>query len=180
MTRADFNDLVKKLNRKLYLYAFRILKNQAGAEDAVQEVFLKLWKMNTQPGEYNSIDALATTMVKNYCIDQLRKLKFTESDNISGYSLYQTTDPSPHEQLERNDTILILERIIEALPENYRNLIRLRDIEGFSYEEISEKTQLNINALRVNLSRARKIVRNEFIKYSDELRGNKKTTGEIL
>ncbi len=135
--------------------------------------------MNTSLGEYNSIDALATTMVRNICIDQLRKLKFTES-NSDSYSLYQTTDPSPHEQLERNETILIIDRIIETLPENYRNLIRFRDVEGLSYEEISEKTQLNINALRVNLSRARKIVRNEFIKYSDERRGNKKTTGEIL
>jgi len=179
MTRADFNDLVKKLNRKLYLYAFRILKNRAGAEDCVQEVFLKLWKMNTRLGEYKSIDALATTMVKNISIDQLRKHKFTDS-NIDNYSFYQTLDPSPQEQLERSETMLIMDRIIETLPENYRNLIRFRDIEGLSYEEISEKTQLNINALRVNLSRARKIVRNEFIKYSNERRGNKETSGNIL
>ena len=179
MTRADFNDLVKKLNRKLYLYAFRILKNQASAEDSVQEVFLKLWKMNTRLGEYNSIDALATTMIRNICIDQLRKLKFTDS-NIDDYSLYHTMEPSPQELLERSETILIMDRIIETLPENYRSLIRFRDIEGLSYEEISEITQLNINALRVNLSRARKIVRNEFIKYSNERRGNKETSGEIL
>lgn len=180
MTRADFSDLVKKLNRTLYIYAFRILKNQAGAEDAVQEIFLKLWKMNTQPGEYKSIDALATTMIKNHCIDQLRKRKFTGSEGIDSFSLHPAAEPSPHEQLERSETILILDRIIGRLPENYRELIQLRDIEGLSYEEISEKTQININALRVNLSRARKIVRNEFIKFSNEQTGNKKSSGEVL
>jgi RNA polymerase sigma-70 factor, ECF subfamily len=65
MSRTDFNDLVHQLNRKLYGYAFRILRNQEEAEDAVQEVFIKLWKMNEKLSEYNSIDALATTMTKN-------------------------------------------------------------------------------------------------------------------
>jgi len=74
----------------------------------------------------------------------------------------------------------IMDKIIDALPENYRVLIQLRDIEGLSYEEISKKTELNINALRVTLSRARKLVRNEFIKYSYEQRGNKKAAGKIL
>ena len=73
-----------------------------------------------------------------------------------------------------------MDKIIDALPENYRVLIQLRDIEGLSYEEISKKTELNINALRVTLSRARKLVRNEFIKYSYEQRGNKKAAGKIL
>ena len=66
----------------------------------------------------------------------------------------------------------VLDSIIEALPDKFRELIQLKDIEGLSYEEISEITHLNINALRVNLSRARKMVRNEFNKFSDENRGN--------
>ena len=75
MTRTDFNDLIQQLSRKLYGFAFRILRNQEEAEDAVQEIFIKLWKMGQKLDEYNSIDALATTMTKNYCIDQIRKQK---------------------------------------------------------------------------------------------------------
>lgn len=172
MTRADFSDLVRRLNRKLYIYAFRILKNQEGAEDAVQEVFLKLWNMNKRLSEYKSIEALATTMVKNRCIDQLRKPELTNIDNINIYSAHQTSDPSPLEQLEKSETILILDRIIDMLPENHRRLVILRDIDGLSYEEISIKTQLNINALRVNLSRARKFIRDEFKKISYEQGGS--------
>lgn len=180
MTRADFSDLVKKLSRKLYTYAFRILRSQEGAEDAVQEVFLKLWKMNTQPEEFESIEAMVTTMTKNHCIDQLRKQKFKDSGGIDNYTLHQSDDPSPYEQLERSETMSIMDKIIGTLPENYRELIQLRDIAGLSYEEISQKTDLKINTLRVTLSRARKIVRNEFLKYSYEQKANKESAGEIL
>ena len=180
MTRDEFSDLVKKLNRRLYIYAYRILKNQEGAEDAVQEVFLKLWKMNTNLGEYNSIDALAATMVKNQCIDYLRRNKQTEGEGSDSLAFHQAAEPSPLDQMERNETMYILDGIIQDLPENYRELIRLRDIDGFSYDEISEKTGMNVNTLRVNLSRARKIVKNKFIKYNNERGGNKETAGEIL
>ena len=67
------------LSRNLYGYAFRILRNQEEAEDAVQEVFIKLWNMGKKLDEYNSIEALAVTMIKNFCIDQLRKKKHLDS-----------------------------------------------------------------------------------------------------
>ena len=77
MTRTDFNHLIQRQSRKLYGFAFRILRNQEEAEDVVQEIFIKLWKMGEKLDEYKSIDALAITMTKNYCIDLLRKQKHT-------------------------------------------------------------------------------------------------------
>jgi RNA polymerase sigma factor (sigma-70 family) len=168
MTRSDFNDYVQQQSRKLYGYAFRILRKQEEAEDAVQEVFIKLWKMKEKLGEYRSIDALATTMTKNYCIDQLRKDRNIVHDgNTKQYHNY-VTSPSPHEQMVITETNEILHRIIEHLPEGYRDMIRLRDIEGLPYEEIAEHTGQNINTLRVTLSRARKLIRDEYNKYQDE------------
>src|SRR5512143_1394725 len=123
MTRADFSDLVKSLSRKLYVYAYRILKNQESAEDAVQEVFLKLWKMNKRIGEYRSVDALATTMVKNHCIDQVRKANFKTNESLDHYEQHSAAEPTPYEQMERNETISIMDKIIKMLPENYSELI---------------------------------------------------------
>ncbi len=173
MRRADFNNLVYKISRLLYGHAYRILKDQAGSEDAVQEVFVKLWKMNTKLGEYESVNALAVTMVKNYCIDQLRKQKHMEPEKRDSFTLYHDPGPSPHEELERSETSEIMERIINRLPDIYREVIQLKDVEGLSYEVIAFKTGQNINTLRVNLSRARRMVREEFNKYNDEFRGNK-------
>lgn len=176
MTKTDFNNLVVSIGRKLYRYAYRILRDKEGSEDAVQEIFVKLWKMNTKLEEYESVEALAVTMVKNYSIDQLRKQKYIEPADSNAFSLYHDTEPSPQDKLEISETSAIMHRIINDLPEIYREIIQLRDIEEQSYEEIAEKTGQNINTLRVNLSRARKSVRDEFKKYVNESGGNKKIT----
>ncbi len=172
MTRIDFNKLVHTIGRKLYTHAYRILRDKGGSEDAVQEVFVKLWKMNSRLDEYESVEALAVTMVKNYCIDQIRKQKFVEPGENGAFSLYHDSEPSPQEKLENKETSAIMHLIINDLPEMYREIIQLRDIEELSYEEIADKTGQNINTLRVNLSRARKSVRDEYKKYFNEARGN--------
>jgi RNA polymerase sigma-70 factor (ECF subfamily) len=170
MTRKAFDHLVHRQGRKLYGFAFRFLRNQEEAEDVVQEVFIRLWKMNDRLDEYKSIEALATAMTRNYCIDLLRKQKhgFKGDYNLNDYQNF--TSPSPHEQMENRESGEILNRIITDLPEIFRVVIRLRDIEGASYEEIAEKTDQNINALRVTLSRARKLIRDEYKKYQYERR----------
>jgi RNA polymerase sigma factor (sigma-70 family) len=173
MARTDFNKLVHTIGRKLYVHAYRILRNKEGSEDAVQEVFVKLWKMNTRLEEYESVEALAMTMIKNYCIDQIRKQKYIEPGDNSAFSLCRDSEPSPQEKLENNETSALMHRIINDLPEMYREIIQLRDIEELTYEQIADKTGQNINTLRVNLSRARKSVRDEFKKYLNEFRGNK-------
>lgn len=170
MTRFDFHDLVKLHSRKLFGSAFRILRNQEEAEDAVQEVFIKLWKMGSKIEEYNSIEALAVTMTKNYCLDELKKHKYVDSDVQTYYNLADGTEPSPHERLERKETSDIISVIIEELPDNYRNMIQLKEIDGFTYEEIAEKTNQNINTIRATLSRARKVVRDKYLNYRDEYR----------
>jgi RNA polymerase sigma-70 factor (ECF subfamily) len=180
MTRIEFNDFVQKHNRKLYGYAFRILQNQEEAEDAVQEIFIKLWKMGEKLNEYNSIEALAATMTKNYCIDQIRKQKYFYQEKHNKQDYDYTTSPSPHEQMESRESNDIIHKIIEHLPDAYKVMIQLRDIEGFSYEEIAEKTDQNINTLRVTISRARRFIRDEYNKYQYERRGIKQVIRKIL
>jgi RNA polymerase sigma factor (sigma-70 family) len=180
MSKSDFDSLIQLLNRKLYGFAFRILRNQEEAEDVVQEIFLKLWKMGGKLNEYKSIDALATTMTRNYCLDLLRKQKhsFIGEFNVDTYQ--ELTSPSPHELMENSESRDIIFNIIENLPEAYKVIIRLRDIEGISYEEIAEKTDQNINTLRVTLSRARGLIRDEYNKYQYERRGIKQVARKVL
>jgi len=174
MNRAGFEKLVHSLSRKLYGYAYRILKDQEEAEDTVQEVFLKLWRMNERLSEYKSLDALASTMTKNMCIDQLRKQRQIKTGDSATASLFSSSDPSPQEQMENSETFMILDRIIGELPESYREMIQLKDIDGLSYEEIALKTNQNINTIRVTISRARKTVREE---YKRKLYGNGEDKG---
>ena len=180
MTRADFNDLVRQLNRNLYGYAFRILRNQEEAEDAVQEVFIKLWKLGDKLNDYNSIGALAITLIINFCIDKLRKRKHQIQEEHDRQDINNDDSASPFEIMESRESADILHHIINNLPNIYKDVIQLREIDGLSYEEIAGKTEQNINTLRVTLSRARKMIRDEFNKYQYERRGIKEIDRKVL
>jgi len=180
MTRVEFDDLVRQHNRNLYGYAFRILRNQEEAEDAVQDIFIKLWNLGTKLDKYDNIGALAITMVKNLCIDQIRKKKHFMREDSEVQNIQSIDNKSPYVLLENRESEDILQNIINQLPDNYKVVIELREIEGLSYEEVAEKTEQNINTLRVTLSRARKIIRDEFNKYHYERRGIKETDRKVL
>jgi RNA polymerase sigma factor (sigma-70 family) len=180
MTREDFNELVREHNRNLYGYAYRILRNQEEAEDAVQEIFIKLWNLGKKLDEYNSITALAITMVKNYCIDQIRKRKDIITGDAPGEEFNYADTASPYSIMENRESGELLYKIIEQLPEIYRSVIQKREMENLSYEEIAEMTQQNINTIRVTLSRARKMIREEFNKYQYERRGIKAADRKVL
>lgn len=167
MDRAEFENSVLPVSRKLYRFAFRILSNGEDAEDAVQEVCIKLWNMRSKLKEYRSIEALAMTMTRNHCLDRLRK---------KGRELYEDTRPidtraddmDPHREIENREKFRSIIKIISDLPEKYRKIIELRDLDGHSYEEIEKELGENLNTIRVNLSRARKMVREKLIKLDYE------------
>jgi len=180
MTREKFNKYIYQQSRKLYTIAFRILHNKEEAEDAVQEIFIKLWNMREKLDTYNSIEALTTTMIKNHCIDQIRKLKHITTDIPDDHYQFIDSPPTPYEEMEIKESDIIIKTIIDKLPEKFRSLIIMKEIEDCSYEEIAEKTDQNINNLRVNLSRARKLIRNEYNKHQNERRGIKKLDRKVL
>lgn len=168
MNRESFGILVHQLSRKLYGFAYRILRNQQEAEDVVQEIFIKLWNMREKLGDYRSIDALAATMTRNYCIDILRKQKNEFKGEIDFNNYSKLTVNSPFENMVLKESGMIIEGIIEKMPENIRTVLLLHDIDGKSYEEIAAETGHNINTLRVTISRARKFIREEFNIFNNE------------
>jgi RNA polymerase sigma-70 factor, ECF subfamily len=180
MTRKNFDHLIQQQSLKLYGSAFRILRNREEAEDVVQEVFIKLWNMKDKLDEYKSIDALVITMTRNYCLDLLRKQKHNFKGDYNFNEYHNLKSPSPEDQFENRESGEILNMIIADLPETYKVVIKLRDIDGISYEEIAEKTEQNINTLRVTLSRARKLIRDEYKKYQYDRRGIEKTDRKVL
>jgi RNA polymerase sigma factor (sigma-70 family) len=82
--------------------------------------------------------------------------------------------------MENKESGDILFHIIDQLPDIYKDVIRLREIDDLSYEEISVQTKQNINTIRVTISRARKMIREEFNKYQYERRGIKEVGGKVL
>jgi len=148
--------------------AHLIVRKHLEDEEEVIDVLARKWSMGNKLDDYKDVEALAVTITKNTSIDMLRKRKYSE-DHIPGSGFREAElSPSPHDQMVNSEITAILTKIISDLPSQYREIVQLREIEGFSYEEIAQQTDININSLRVNLSRARRMIREEFIKYSNE------------
>lgn len=166
MSQDLFRAEVLPIREKLLFHAQKYMKDEQDAEDAVQEVLLKLWHIRDSLDDYDNIAAFATTVTKNHCLDRLKVKNRTESLDDS-YHIRAATD-NPHVVLEQKSASELIQRIIKTLPELQQAIIRMKDMEEYEIEEIAEITGTKPEAVRVNLSRARKKVREEFLKLESK------------
>jgi len=164
MSQERFKAEILPIRDKLFHIAQKILVEEEEAEDAVQEVLLKLWHTRDSLDKYESPAAFATTVTKNHCLDRL-KVKNRQESLDETYSARAGTD-NPYLQLERKNTEEVIRKIIEGLPQLQQAIIRMKDMEEYEVEEIAEITGTKVEAVRVNLSRARKKIREEYIKWT--------------
>ena len=158
MTEAEFHKEYLSLAETMYRVAFYMLESEAEAEDAVQEVFLKLWDTRDALDGIRNPKAYALTLLKNLCLDRIRRARHLSYPE-------QLPEPEvPHLQDDEMDARMRLDKVLEAvkaLPERQREILLLRTVEGLSYEEIAERTGMNYLTLRVLLSRARTTIKSK-------------------
>ncbi len=180
MVARDFKTSVLPISKKLLRFATHFLKDEDAAKDVVQDVFLKLWQKRNELAEIENMDAFAMRMTKNRCLDLLRAKRVVAIDAETDRKMKQET-VDVHSKVELSESAMQIKMLIGKLPDIQRTVMQMRDIEQLSYDEIAEATDLKVNAIRVNLSRARKKVRDEFLKInSDENTGNKTITATIF
>ena len=142
---------------KVFRLAKRLLVSTEEAEDATQEVLIKLWNNQSKFEEFKNVEAFSMTMTKNFCLD---KLKSKQAQNLKiVHSNYQDHNISLQKDIENKDSLDWVGRIIADLPEQQKMVIQLRDIEQYELDEISDMLDMNNTAVRVALSRARKTIR---------------------
>ena len=171
MTTEEFKKQVLPVKDKLYRLAKRILNNIEESEDVVQEVFYRLWSRRDEVSTYKSIEAFAMVVTKNMCLDKV-KAKGYYKDELNEWNA-PVDNKSPEKIVELKDEVSHVHQIIRQLPERQRMIVQMRDVEEMEYEEIAEVMQMNLNAIRVSLSRARKTIRDRIIKKQEyEYQGN--------
>lgn len=177
MTEAEFKHSVLPYSRKLYPMLRRILKDDEETKDALQDLMAKLWCKRDELDQCRNQQAYIVTVAKNYCFDLLKRkrlLNFSENGEQQFFQIESDeVDPDLKEKFEQ------VHNVIAKLPEKYREIIRLRDIDGFAYEEIKEMTGMEVSHIRVVLSRARQKVKVEVEKiynYEDK----RQFAGKIL
>lgn len=174
MVASDFKIKVLPVSKKLFRSALLILRNEEEARDVVQDVFLKLWQKRGELELVDNVEAFAMRMTRNRCIDVMRANRYVSIDREAGRMLKEEPDDITPD-MEVSETAGRIKKLIEELPETQRQVMQLRDIEQLEYEEIAGITGLQVNAIRVNLSRARKRVRDEFLKMNSDGNGRSKT-----
>ncbi len=171
MDAESFKKEFLPFHRKLYHIAFRLLENEADAEDLVQEAYLKLWDKRDGLTIISNPEAFSVTLIKNMCFDMLRSGKYVANKQTIELKDFQRSCPS--DDLEIKDDARQVKAIIAQLPEQQQKVIILRDVKECSFEEIEHITGLNAINIRVLLSRARKKIREQFNKLNNyESRGN--------
>jgi RNA polymerase sigma-70 factor (ECF subfamily) len=166
MLARDFKTDVLPISNKLLRFANQILQDEEEAKDVLQDVFLKLWQKRDELEKVENLEAFAYRMTRNRCLDLIRLRRTISIETVKKRKLPEE-EISDTDYLDLTNSVDRIKRIIADLPDLQRTVIHLRDIDQLEFEEIAEATQMNVNAIRVNLSRARKKVRDEILKIQN-------------
>jgi RNA polymerase sigma factor, sigma-70 family len=164
MDTKCFKEHFLPLNKKLYLIAFRFTGNVNDAEDMVQEAYLKLWNKKDELDNIINSEAFAVSVLKNLCLDFLRSKHYTTSDLDSKTEYGFISEFSTESRVESADELKHVINIIEQFPQQQQTVIKLRHLMEYSLQEIEEQTGLSSINIRTILSRARKKIREQFVK----------------
>lgn len=162
MSLEAFKSRVLPAKDKMYRFALRFLKDEDEAKDIVQEAMIRVWNKRDEMHTYLNMEAWCMRVVRNLSLDRLKSKQYNSDSLDNSYDL-SYNDVTPDKKTEINDTMESIHNFIAGLPEKQRRIIQLRDIEGFSYQEIGEILNLDANNVKVNLFRARKSVRESLL-----------------
>lgn len=162
-----FKQRILPVQNRLFRLATLFLRNHEDAEDALQDVMMRLWDNRQQLDTYQSVEALAVQMTKNLCLDRLKAHDRRKPVDNAELGNVPADQLSPYRQTELTDSASQMRRLIDELPEAQKLVLHLRDVEEYSFEEIEQVTGLSINTIRVTLSRARQRVREGYTKVNN-------------
>lgn len=161
MTIVDYRCFIATiipLRDALYRVAYYILESEEDAQDALQDLYVKLWSMRESLDAVSNPKAWCVTMMRNLCLDRIRKSSGLKMEPVKEW-LPAREDTSA--DLISKETLDKVMSAVERLPESQRTVLKLRVFEGLSYEEVEARTGMNNLTLRVQLSQARRKLRKE-------------------
>ena len=160
---AAFEELIRQYEKKVYTLCFRMCGSSEDAEEATQDAFLALWRGIDRFRQESSLSTWLYRLASNACIDTLRRRKKQNAVSLDDEDLFidaVDTSPQPQEAAERREAQKLLQEGLMSLPEEYRKVLILREIEGLSYTEIAESASLELGTVKSRISRGRSLLRN--------------------
>lgn len=162
ISEKEFLNIINIFKDKLFRFAKRLLISNEEAEDAVQEIIVKLWIQKEKTSTIKNVESYAMTMTKNYCLD---RLKSKQAHNLKLiHSNYQDDCESLEKKIEIRDSVAWINQLIKKLPVRQQIILQLRDIEQYEFDQIAEITNMSHGAIRVALFRARNTLKEALLK----------------
>lgn len=168
--KAAFDLLVAKYQRKIFRLLSRLVRDPAEIEDVAQEAFIKAYRalpnFRGDSAFYTWLYRIAINTAKNYLVSQGRRAPTTTEADIEEAETFDDGDQlrdlnTPDSMLLSKQVAEAVNRAIDALPEDLRTAIVLRELEGLSYEEIAESMGCPIGTVRSRIFRAREAIADE-------------------
>ena len=166
---GSFEELVRRYQRPISAYVYRMVGNYESALDLTQEIFIKVYNSLRRYREEFKFSTWIYKIAHNSAVDHLRRNATREQSLVVGpegdqFDLpLESTRLSPEQESERKERRGEIESVVRTLPANYRELIILRHSQDLSYEEIVEVTGLPLGTVKNRLFRAREMMRQQFI-----------------
>jgi RNA polymerase sigma factor (sigma-70 family) len=170
MNKNDFKVNIFSLSEGLFPLVTRLLGDKTKAEDAIQEIMIKLWEKRKQLENHPNVKGFVFLTARNYCLDILRKKRVLVSDGEFHLNLLK--DTKEETQLENKEFNEIISEILKNLPKQQREIFIMRDLDGHDFAEIATIMNIKITNARVLLSRARKKISLVLQKTYSYERGN--------
>lgn len=150
----DLKEIWLTLSGRFYRIAYYLLDSQEDAEDAVQELYLKIFSGSKNMMDVRNPVAYGTTILRNICIDRIRRRNAVRAEEIQEYIVSDTSGPD--ETFASSDVLKSLLQEMEKLPEKQSRALKMRAFEGLEYQEIAKRMRLSQVNVRVLISIARK------------------------
>jgi RNA polymerase sigma factor (sigma-70 family) len=166
MNIEAFENRVLPSKNKLFRFALKFLGNEEDAKDVVQEVFIRVWNGRDQMDQVQNWEAWCMRITRNLSLDKIRTLTKKQTQSLEDSFDVHHDALTPYESTEIDESMQRVRTIISTLPEKQRQVIHLRDVEGYSYNEISDILEIDMNQVKVNLFRARNAVREQLTKIN--------------
>ena len=158
--KSAFDMLFRSYYSTLVFIASDILRDKPSAEEAVQDVFVKLWKTGSTLSIDTSLSSYLTTMVRNRCIDYLRanerriKTVSIENPDIQIKLHEMGMEASFEEELFPNSLEIAIQQALEKLPPQCRQIFELNRFDGYSPKEIAEQLNISVSTVKTQVARA--------------------------
>lgn len=154
-----FTQLYKRYNKKIYSFAFKILRSEELAEEVMHETMLKVWDLGEKGKEIKSFEAYVKVSAKNKSLNVLRKLELDWRTQALGTVDWNETHEDTEETILLNDVKKLLDEAISLLPPQQQKVFKLCHVEGLKYEEAASLLGLSPQTVGTHMKLALKFVR---------------------